>query len=162
MPTRYALPNAAAMTQMFDMLFGGKVPVMPGKRLDTKAGSGNLVAIFVADDGNPVAAAICDLAFAANGGAALSMLPVSAAKDAIKAKKLEQTMFDNLYEIMNVVSTLLMNEHTPHLKLTTLYPDPGKLPADAKALLSAATAGHADFNVNVLRYGSGGMSLLTL
>ena len=162
MRTQYALPNAAAMTGMFDMLFGGKVPVMPGKRLDVKPGCGNFVAIFVADDGKPVAAAICDLAFAANGGAALSMLPVNAAKDAIKSKKIEQTMFDNLYEIMNVVSTLLMNEKTPHLKLATLYPDPGKLPADAKALLSAPAAGHADFNINVLRYGSGGMSLLTL
>ncbi len=162
MPTKYILPNAAAMTQMFNMLFGGKVPVIPGKRLDTKAGCGNFVAIYVNPAGEPVAAAICDFAFAANGGAALSMLPVNAAKDALKTKKLEETMLENLYEIMNVVSTQLMNDRTPHLKLTTLHSDPSELPDDAKALLSSKTVGHADFSVNVLRYGSGGMSLLTI
>lgn len=162
MPTQYILPNAAKMTVMFNMLFGGKVPVIPGKRLDAKAGSGHFVAIYVNPENKPVAAAICDFAFAANGGAALSMLPVNAAKDAIKTKTLEQTMLENLYEIMNVVSTQLMNERTPHLKLTTLYTDPGQLPEDAKALLASKAVGYADFSVNVLRYGSGGMSLLTL
>ncbi|MER2581337.1 MAG: hypothetical protein ABTR20_01275, partial [Candidatus Competibacter sp.] len=79
----------------------------------------------------------------------------------IKTKKLEQTMLDNLYEVMNIFSTLLMNEHTPHLKLATLYPDPGKLPADAKALLSAVK-GRIDFNINVPKYGAGAVSLLTI
>jgi len=88
------------------------------------------------------------------------MLPAGAAKDAIKTKKLEQAMLDNLYEVMNILSTLLMNEHTPHLKLATLYPDIGKLPADAKALLSAIK-GRADFSVNVPRYGVGNLALLT-
>ena len=161
MPTTYVLPNAAAMTETVAMLFGDGAKVTPGKRLDSKAGSGNLIATYIADDGKPVAAVLCDVPFAANAGSALSMLPVGAAKDAIKTKKLEQVMLDNLYEVMNILSTLLMNDHTPHLKLATLYPDLGKLPADAKALLGAAT-GHADFTINVPRYGSGCLSLLSL
>ena len=83
------------------------------------------------------------------------------AKDAIKTKKLEQTMLDNLYEVMNILSTLLMDERTPHLKLATLYPDLGKLPADAKVALSTMK-GHADFIINVPRYGVGGLSLLVI
>ena len=157
--TTYALPNAAEMVKTFDMLFGGNVPVTPGKPLDSKPGSGNLIAIYVDDDDKPVVAAICDIPFAANASSALSMLPVSAAKDAIKTKKLEQTMLDNLYEVMNIISTMLMNEHTPHLKLATLYPDLGKIPADAKAMLGAVK-GHVDFNVSVPRYGNGSLSLL--
>jgi hypothetical protein len=157
----YALPNATAMKETVAMLFGEDVKVTPGKPLDTKAGSGNLIAIYVDDSDKPVAAVLCDIPFAANGGCALSMLPAGAAKDAIKTKKLEQTMLDNLYEVMNIVSTLLMNEHTPHLKLTTLYPDLGKLPADAKTALSAMK-GHADFIINVPRYGVGGLSLMVV
>ncbi|MGB2681778.1 MAG: hypothetical protein WBE39_10745 [Candidatus Competibacter sp.] len=158
--TLFAVPNAKAMAQTFEMLFGGNVPVTPAKALDVKPGSGNLIATFVSDEDKPVAVAVCDVPFAANAGSALSMLPAGAAKDAIKTKKLEQAMLDNLYEVMNILSTLLMNEHTPHLKLATLYPDIGKLPADAKALLSAIK-GRADFSVNVPRYGVGNVALLT-
>ncbi len=158
--TTFALPNAKAMTQTLEMLFGGTVPVAAGKPLDTKPGTGNLIATFIDDHEKPVAVAVCDLPFAANAGCALSMMPAAVAKDAIKAKKLEQTMLDNLYEVMNILSTLLMTEHTPHLKLATMYPDPGKLPADAKALLGAVK-GRADFSVNVPKYGPGALSLLT-
>ena len=158
--TTFVLPNATAMVKTFEMLFGSNVPVTPAKPLDTKPGSGNLVATFVTDDGKPVAVAVCDVPFAANAGCALSMLPAAVAKDAIKTKKLEQAMLDNLYEVMNILSTLLMNEHTPHLKLATLYPDFGKLPADAKAMLGAVK-GRVDFNVGVPRYGAGILSLLT-
>lgn len=159
--TTFVLPNATAMAKMLEMLFGGNVPVTPGKPLDTKPGTGNLIATYIDDSDKPIAIAVCDMPFAANAGCALSMLPTTVAKDAIKTKKLEQTMLDNLYEVMNIFSTLLMNEHTPHLKLATLYPDPGKLPADAKALLSAVK-GRIDFNINVPKYGAGAVSLLTI
>ncbi len=158
----YLLPNAAALTKTVEMLFGDGVKVAPGKPLDVKPGSGNLIAIYVDDADKPVAAVLCDIPFAANAGCALSMLPAGAAKDAIKTKKLEQTMLDNLYEVMNIVSTMLMDEHTPHLKLGALYPDLGKLPADAKAMLGAAAKNHADFMITVPRYGTGGLSLLAL
>lgn len=159
--TTFALPNATGMAKTLEMLFGGNVPVTSAKPLDTKVGSGNLMATYVGDDGKVVAAAVCDVPFAANAGCALSMLPPGAAKDTIKAKKLEQTMLDNLYEVMNILSTLLMNEHTPHLKLADLHSDLGKLPPEAKALLGAVK-GRADFSVNVPRYGNGNLSVLTL
>lgn len=158
----YVLPNATAMTKNVAMLFGDDTKVAPGKPLDVKPGSGNLIAIYIDDADKPVAAVLCDIPFAAYAGCALSMLPAGAAKDAIKTKKLEQTMLDNLYEVMNIVSTMLMDERTPHLKLGTLYPDLSKLPADAKALLAAVTKNHADFIVTVPRYGTGTLSLLTL
>ena len=158
----YVLPNATAMTKNVAMLFGDDTKVAPGKPQDDKTGSGNLIAIYIDDADKPVAAVLCDIPFAAYAGCALSMLPAGAAKDAIKTKKLEQTMLDNLYEVMNIVSTMLMDERTPHLKLGTLYPDLSKLPADAKALLAAVAKNHADFIVTVPRYGAGTLSLLTL
>lgn len=160
--TQYLLPNAAKLTQMFNMLFGGKVPVVPGKKIDLKPGSGTFVAMYVNPEGKPVGAAICDLAFAIYGGAALSMMTPNAAKEAIKSKQLEQTMWENLYEIMNVASTQLMNESTPHLKLTKMYNDPGELPPEDKALLEMKGIGRVDFNVNILRYGDGAMSILVI
>ncbi len=157
----YTLPNATAITKTVAMLFGDDAKVTPGKPLDTKAGSGNLIAIYVDDAEKPVAAVLCDIPFAANAGCALSMLPAGAAKDAIKTKKLEQTMLDNLYEVMNILTPLLYNEHTPHLKLAALHPDLGKLPADARTALGAMK-GHVDFIISVPRYGAGGLSLLVV
>lgn len=82
----YLLPNATAMTKNVAMLFGDDTKVAPGKPLDVKPGSGNLIAIYIDDVDKPVAAVLCDIPFAAYAGCALSMLPAGAAKDAIKTK----------------------------------------------------------------------------
>lgn len=161
MPTTFILPKATDVSKTLVMLFGGNVPATPGKPLDSKPGSGNLITSYVDDHGKIVAAFVCDIPLAANAGCALSMMPASAAKDAIKTKKLEQAMLDNLYEVANILSTLLMNDKTPHLKIDTLYPDAGKLPAEVREMLDAAK-GHVDFMINVPRYGNGRMSLLAL
>ena len=161
MSTTFALPKAADVSKMLVMLFGGNVPATPGKLLDTKPTSAHLLVNYVDDEGKVVAAFICDIPLAANAGCALSMMPASAAKDAIKTKKLEPAMLDNLYEVANILSTLLMNDKTPHLRVGTLYPEMGKLPSEVREMLSAAK-GHADFTVNIPRYGNGCMSLLVI
>lgn len=131
----YVLPNATAMTKNVAMLFGDDTKVAPGKPL-MSPGSGNLIAIYIDDADKPVAAVLCDIPFAAYAGCAYRCCsPEPPRMRSRPAKKLEQTMLDNLYEVMNIVSTMLMDERTPHLKLGTLYPDLSKPPADAKALL---------------------------
>lgn len=161
MPTTFILPKAAEVSKTLVMLFGGNVPATPGKLLDTKPSSGNLIVSYTDDSGKVVAAFVCDVPLAANAGSALSMMPAIAAKEAIKTKKLEQAMLDNLYEVANILSTLLMNDKTPHLRVATLYPDVGKIPPEVRDLLNAAR-GHADFTVNIPRYGNGCMSLLVV
>ncbi|HRY14498.1 MAG: hypothetical protein KDJ31_18285 [Candidatus Competibacteraceae bacterium] len=161
MPTTFILPKAADVSKTLVMLFGGNVPATPGKPVDSKAGSGSLIASYIDDNGKVVAAFVCDIPLAANAGCALSMMPAAAAKDAIKTKKLEQAMLDNLYEVANILSTLLMNDKTPHLKVASLYSDAGKIPAEVREMLNAAK-GHVDFTVNIPRYGNGRMSLLVL
>ncbi len=161
MPTLFILPKAAEVSKTLVMLFGGNVPATPGKPVDTKPSAGNIIASYIDDEGKVVAAFACDLPFAANAGSALSMMPASAAKDAIKTKKLESAMIDNLYEVANILSTLLMNDKTPHLRIASLYPEVGKVPPEVREMLSAAK-GHVDFTVNIPRYGNGCMSLLVI
>ncbi len=161
MPTTFILPKAADISKTLVMLFGGNVPATPGKPVDTKPSASNLVASYVDDNGKVVAAFACDIPLAANAGCALSMMPASAAKEAIKTKKLEPAMLDNLYEVANILSTLLMNDKTPHLRVATLYPEVGKIPPEVREMLSGAK-GHADFTVNIPRYGNGCLSLLVV
>lgn len=161
MPTTFVLPKAADVSKTLAMLFGGNVPATPGKLLDTKPASSNVLVSYINDNGKVVAAFVCDVPLAANAGCALSMMPANAAKEAIKTKKLESAMLDNLYEVANILSTLLMNDKTPHLRVATLYPDISKIPPEVREMLSAAK-GHADFTVNIPRYGNGCMSLLVV
>jgi hypothetical protein len=159
--TTFILPKAADVSKTLVMLFGGNVPATPGKPLDVKPNAGNLLVSYIDDDGKVVAAFVCDVPLAANAGCALSMMPANAAKEAIKTKKLEPAMLDNLYEVANILSTLLMNDKTPHLRIATLYPELGKIPPEVREMLGAAK-GHADFTVNIPRYGNGCMSILVI
>jgi hypothetical protein len=68
-------------------------------------------------------------------------------------------MLDDLYEVMNILSTLLMNEHTPTSNWKPCIPILARCPPPPRGLLSKP-AGRADFTVNVPRYGNGNLALL--
>lgn len=160
MPT-FILPKPLQLSKTLVMLFGGKVPATPGKPLDLKPNSGNLLVSYIDDDDKVVAACACDIPLAAYAGSALSMLPANAANDAIKRKKLEQTMLDNLYEVANILSTLIMDDTTPHLRIGELYSDLSKLPDEVQEMLRKVQ-GQAHFTLNIPRYGNGCLSLLII
>ncbi len=116
--------------------------------------------MFVSDGGVPVALCGADISLAASFGAAFSMLPAAAVKDAAKSKELTQVMVDNLREIMNICSRLVMSESSPHLRLDQVYAVKS-LPAPAAALLNAAGNAHSEFQLQMPKYGGGVLSLLS-
>ena len=75
--------------------------------------------------------------------ARFSMLPVAAAKDAAKARELTDVMIENVREIMNICTRLVMDATSPHLKLDQIYPAKS-LPAAARHC-SAPARGGANF-----------------
>ncbi len=87
------------------------------------------------------------------------MLPVAAAKDAAKASELTGVMIENLREIMNICTRLVMDATSPHLKLDQLYPAKS-LPAAAAALLGAAQ-GRREFQIQLPKYGGGVLAFRT-
>jgi hypothetical protein len=87
------------------------------------------------------------------------MLPVGAAKDAAKSRELTSVMIDNMREIMNICSRLVMDATSPHLKLDQIYPAKS-LPAPAAALL-AAPSGRRQFQIQLPKYGGGVLTFLT-
>src|SRR5262245_24958155 len=96
------------------MLFGEGVTVRAG---DRQAPQASWCGVFRDDAGTAVAACLCDTEFGAYAGAALSMLMPNDAQAAVRNGALSAAMQANLYEIMNIFSSLLMNDHTPHLRL---------------------------------------------
>jgi hypothetical protein len=154
----YTVPSTSDTEETLSMLFGDDTLIKTGKALDVKAGNGNLIAVYVNDEGSPVAASVCDIAFAAFAGSSLSMIPAGGARDSVKSKELSEDMLNNLSEVMNIVSSLFMDKDTPHLRLETIYKDAGELPENALAVVNAP-AGQVSYEVDIPRYGKGLLSL---
>jgi hypothetical protein len=156
--TAYPLPDVAKIKEVLGMLFDN-LDVKPGGKFDQSPTGGAWFGVFVTDAGVPVALCGADANLAAMLGTALSMLPPAAGKEAAKAHELTQPMTDNLREIMNICTRLVMNDTVPHLRLEQIY-SRKLLPLPCATLL-AAPNGHKEFEVQVQRYGGGVLSLVS-
>jgi hypothetical protein len=159
MATAYPLPDVSKIVQFLGLLFDG-LDVKPGGTFDQSPAGGAWFGVFVADSGEPVALCGADANLAATWGAAFSMLPVAAAKEAAKSRELTGVMIENLREIMNICTRLVMDATSPHLKLDQVYPAKS-LPAPAAALLGPAL-GRREFQIQLPKYGGGVLSFLTV
>ena len=152
--SRFNLPEAHELKHHFEMLFGDGVVVHAGDRLGADA---PFCGIYRDEAKAPVAVCLCDMSFAAYAGAALSMMMPNDAKAAAQKSALPEVMRANLYEVMNILSSLLMNAHTPHLRLVEMCSPPALDPA-IKAIATKPEA-HVGFKVDLPRYGIGRITL---
>jgi hypothetical protein len=159
MATAYPLPDGPKIVDLLGLLFDG-LDVKAGGTFDQTPAGGAWFGVFVADSGTPVALCGADANLAATFGAAFSMLPVGAAKEAAKARELTGVMIDNLHEIMNICSRLVMDATSPHLRLDQIYPAKS-LPAPATALLGASN-GRREFQVQLPKYGGGVLTFMSV
>jgi hypothetical protein len=159
MATAYPLPDGPKIVDLLGLLFDG-LDVKAGGTFDQTPAGGAWFGVFVADSGAPVALCGADANLAATFGAAFSMLPVGVAKEAAKARELTAVMIENMREIMNICSRLVMDATSPHLKLDQIYPAKS-LPAPATALLDAPN-GRKEFQVQLPKYGGGVLTFLSV
>jgi hypothetical protein len=149
---KHLLPAAKDVKQMLSMIFGD------GLAVSEPAGNPSMTysAVYVDESGETGAVIACDASFAANAGAALSMLPPGAAEDAARSDELPDTMRDNLYEVMNICTRLLIDESTPHLRLTKLC---RSTESNAEASIKASSSS-SNYTVDIPQYGAGGLSFI--
>jgi len=158
MITAYPMPDASKVRSMLGILFEG-LDVRRGRSFEVEPAAHCWVGLYVADDGAPVAACIADRALAAKASAALSMLPPGLARDAVVLGSLTEGMVENLHEVLNICSRLLMNEGCAHLKLKGIYPSDA-LPRAAASLLAAQKA-RIDFELDFPKYGPGTLAVVS-
>jgi hypothetical protein len=155
----YPIPDLAQVKDLLGMLFDG-LSVKLGPKLDVAPKANSYFGVYVSDDGSPAALCGCDLAFAANSGAALSLLPPNAAKEAMKDKELTPVMLANLHEVMNICTRLMLRDGSPHLKLRELCAL-GALPPPAAAIIGAPR-NRVDFEIGIGKYGVGVLAVMCL
>jgi hypothetical protein len=158
MSTAYPLPDVRKVQHILGMLFEG-LDVKPGGMFDQTPDGGAWVGVFIDDVGTPVALCGADVGLAAGLSAALSMLPPSTVKEAVRSRELSSGMCENLHEVMNICTRLVLDSTSAHLKLDQIYPVKA-LPAAAAAILTKAQ-GRREFDLQVPRYGGGVLSLLS-
>jgi hypothetical protein len=159
MDTVYNIPNERETLGVLSMLYGdGLVVSKTDETPDVEAEK--FIGLFVNPDGETVAACTCDVPFAAFGGAALSMMPKGGAEDAMETGEISQGMQENVYEVMNICSRLLMNDRTPHLKLVDMHETLSNVPSDSADVLKGATG--VKFSIEIPNYGSGHISIVTI
>ena len=152
------IPGSITVRNLFEDLLGRDCNVAPGDPITADDLPTATVAIYT-DSAQQIYGVLgMTLSLAANVGAALGLLPAGAAEDSIDEKQLFPNLAENVFELCNVLTSLLNREGSPHVKLyQVIYPgDP--LPNDARAHLMALGR-RVDLIVDVNRYGKGKLSL---
>ena len=158
MTSAYPLPDVRKVQDILGMLFDA-LDVKVGGAFDQTPDGGAWFGVFIDDAASPVALCGADIGLAASLGSALSMLPPSTAKEAARSGELSPGMRENLHEVMNICTRLVLDSTSPHLKLEQLCPV-NALPAAAAALLTRAPV-RREFSLQLPRYGGGVLSLMS-
>ena len=152
------IPGSLAVRNLLEDLLGRDVNVSPGDPLTGDDLPTATVAIYADSSQQLYAVVGMQLSLAANVGAALGLLPAGAAEDSIDEKQLFPNLAENVFEMCNVLTSLLNREGAPHVKLyQVIYPGMS-LPNDARAHL-LALGRRLDLMIEVARYGKGKFSL---
>lgn len=154
----YVVPSDTDVKNALAMFFGEDTVIGEGENIALDSKEAFQAADFISPEGETVAAFVCDLPLTAYAGAALTMIPAAGAEDAVKTGDVSKLMLDNTYEVVNIISQFLMNNHTPHLKLSKMYS--AKEAPDALKEMVGKTAEQISFKVDIPNYGSGNISIM--
>lgn len=149
----YVIPIESTVKNTLAMLFGDGFEVGSASAPDA---NGSYAGIFINPEGQPVAACLADRGGAAYMSAALSMVPPHTAKQAAEDGDMSEMMVGNLYEVMNILTCLVMSDSTPHLKLEKVEKADGD--GAVANLLQSGT--RIDFSVSIPKYGDGIISFV--
>jgi hypothetical protein len=152
------IPASITVRNLFEDLLGRDVNVSSGDPMTAEDLPTGVIAVYTDTSQQLYAVLGMQLSLAANAGAALGLLPAGAAEDSIEEEKLFPNLAENVFELCNVLTSLLNREGAPHVKLyQVIYPGMD-LPNDARAHL-LALGKRLDLTVEVARYGKGKLSL---
>lgn len=162
MSTRSPLPAALEVRELLEGLLGRDVEAQVGAApVDTRAPGGATVAAYVDDQLGLRAIVLMDLALSAHSGAAIALVPRTAADDAVANGSLTPALYDNAAEILNIMASLFNKDDAPHVRLYEAYAPREAVPSDIQTWLLAYVP-RLDMEVTVAGYGTGHLSVLVV
>ncbi len=145
----YIKPEVPKLLQMLEMVAGASANAKVADGLDEANISHT--AVYVGEGDEAVATCTCDMGAAAALGCSLSLIPPAGAEDMVSSGKLSDNAADNLYEVMNIFSSLMMDDKSSHLKLVSVKDG-------ADDAITGKTVENVSFLLNLGAYGEGTIS----
>jgi hypothetical protein len=159
MPAHYPAPIQEDVRDLLGDLLGRGIAVDKTSKLVMEEDACGLLAVYATDDGDIAALTVIDGPLSARAGAALSMVPATVAEEAVKKNELNETLVDNVREIVNIFARFLNSSKSPHVRLVNTVLLPDTLPDPVRALYLAPEF-RRDFAVQIEGYGAGRFSIL--
>lgn len=152
MPADYPVPNRDAIASALETLLATKVVANPLPMVKSYPFP-SYVSVYEKDSRGIIAFLVCDLSLIRCAGAALSMLPKSAAEPKPSEIWPEKILLDNFREIMNILAQFFNDKGQEHVRFINGFPH-NKMPGMASTLLELGEL-KAAFELNIGGYGSG-------
>ncbi|MCA9548643.1 MAG: hypothetical protein KC933_01325 [Myxococcales bacterium] len=149
------LPTPAQAAEIFETLLGRKVVAKPGKKLPIKPIAKLAVAGYkVPTTGALGAGVVFDIPLAVYASAALSMIPASAVASGAKSGVLPTNLEENLGEIFNICTQLLVTEDDATAILDGTYSNVKNIPDELVKAINGATE-KIEVTIEIEGYGPG-------
>jgi hypothetical protein len=152
------LPALKNVKDVFEELLGRGVTVAEGLPMQQADLARTLVATYVSDRMQLGAVMGIEFALAAHAGAAVGLIPAGGAQACIEDGVLSPAIAENVFEVCNILATLLNREGCPRLKLERTYLPAEEPPNDVTGCL-LAIGRRLDINTTIAGYGGGRLSI---
>jgi len=153
------LPAAKEVRDLLGDLLDKEVNLRPGPPFGVSAFYPASVASYVDDSLTVRAIVALDLPLTAFAGAALALVPLKGAQDAVEAGRVEGALAESIREVFNIVASVFNTPSAPHLRLYNAVISGEVLPGDLRAR-TQILGRRADFMVEVGGYGTGRFSIV--
>ena len=154
-----AFPEREAISDLFSVLFDRPVQARRGSPKGFTGRAATAQAIYVFDDGQVAAVAICDLGLTSPAGAALSLMSPRMASECVDTGMVSGVIQENLREVMNIASNWFNGSYFPHVRLREVQFSPEPLADDAMDMLFTSRR-RLDAAVEIAGYPRGAITLL--
>lgn len=153
------LPVPFQVRTLLEELFGRAVDVRPSAPWAPLNGEPGTFALYIDDHFAVRAVGVCDVRFSAYAGAAIALTPPAIAETAVTERTLDQTMQENLYEVLNICAALYNVDGAAHMKLHQVHHVGESVTPQVQAL-SAVLGRRLDLTVDIAGYGTGRLSFV--
>ena len=155
------LPGPKEIRDLLTDLLGREISLSPSSPLAPTPRNPCTIGVYVDDLLQVTALVAFDLSLSARAGAAIGLVPVSGAETAIEEGILNDTLRDNVYEVLNIAASLFNADGAVHLRLYDVHHAGVAVPGDI--LAKALTLGRReDLAVEVPGYGAGKLSVVLI
>lgn len=155
------IPDPKHIKDLFESLLGREVQISPlAEPVVPTARRACCVGLYVNAASDATALVCADLELSARAGAALGLVPKAGADTAIENRELPAALYDNFFEVMNIVSSLFNDgEAQDHLTLRSVF-QPGSVIPTTAARMARGLGKRADFSLDVDGYGRGAIGVV--